>query len=258
MIKAKRMAQILNYISRAGICSYEELSEHFQVSSSTIRRDIDELVRSNAITKTHAGVIAIDAAEQGQLAGAQMNGCFPGTGDRKADIARRASQFVEDNDIIFLGSGMTVACMVPFLKGRRGLYIITNNLLVLNEVRRYSLNAMVVGGNLNNDTMSIVGIQSIRQMQGLNANKAFIGCNGVTLSCSVTNVSEMEADIKKSAMSISDECFLLTESQKFGKMSLHTFASLNDFKAIITDCTPSKEFLDVFQRIDCQLIVSNE
>lgn len=259
-MKAKRITQILNYISQMGVCSYEELSAHFNVSSSTIRRDVEELLRTKSIVKTRGGVIASEAdghsipfAAQPILAASTLS-----SEDRKYAIARQASQLVEDNDIIFLGSGITVACMVPFLKGKRGLYIITNNLLVLNEVKRYSLNAMVIGGNLNIDTMSIVGIQSIRQLQTLNANKAFIGCNGITLSCSVTNVSEVEADIKREAMAISNECYLLMESQKFGKMSLHTFAKLEDFSTTITDTMPSKDFIDTFQRIDRKLIVADQ
>ena len=57
-------------------------------------------------------------------------------------------------------------------------------------------------------------------------------------------------------MSISDECFLLTESHKFGKMSLYTFANLDQFSTTITDSAPAKEFFDVFQRIDRQFIIA--
>ena len=259
-MKAKRMTQILNYVSQIGVCSYEELSKHFNVSSSTIRRDVEELLRSNSLSKTRGGVIATEAsgsviplAAPPMLAVSGLN-----MDDKKFAIARRASDLVEDNDIIFLGSGVTVACMVPYLKGKRGLYIITNNLHVLNGVKYYSLNAMVVGGNLNLNTMSIVGIQSIRQLQSLNANKAFLGCNGITTGSTVTNVSEVDADIKREAMAISNECYLLTECQKFGKMSLYTFANLEDFEATITDSTPSKEFIDIYQHIDRKLIIANQ
>lgn len=259
-MKAKRMTQILNYVTQIGVCSYEELGEHFKVSVSTIRRDVEELLRSNSLAKTRGGVIAIepDGSPVPFAAKSMLSGSGLSIDDKKFAIARRASELVEDNDIIFLGSGITVACMVPFLKGKRGLYIITNNLHVLNEVKHYSLNAMVVGGNLNLNTFSIVGIQSIRQLQSLNANKAFLGCNGITTSCSVTNVSEVEADIKREAMAISNECYLLTECQKFGKMSLYTFANLEDFSTIITDSAPSKEFIDIFQRIDRKLIVADQ
>ena len=257
-MKAKRLAEILNYVSQKGICSYEELCDYYKMSVSTIRRDIAELIQSGAMSKTHGGVIAAQTMDGAvsYLDQLKMSASPFMMDNKKRMIAQRASQLVEDNDIIFLGSGTTVACMVSCLKDRRGLFIITNNLLVLNEAQRYSLNTMVIGGNLNIDTMSIVGIQSIKQIHTLNANKAFLGCNGITLSCSVTNVSEVEADIKKEAMTISDESYLLTDSLKFGKMSLHTFAGLDEFHGTITDTPPSQEFLDVFQRINQRLMIA--
>ena len=258
-MKAKRLSQIHTYVSQVGICSYEELSAYCNVSPSTIRRDIEELVQAKVLVKKRGGVMAAGTDETVLSYTAQPVPTVQPVGgetENKLAIARKASQFVQDNDIIFLGSGTTVAHMVPFLTGKRGLYIITNNLLVLNEIKQHSINAMVVGGNVNIDTMSIVGIQSVRQLQTLNANKAFLGCNGITSSCSVTNVSELEADIKKEAMSISDECFLLTESSKFGKMSLYTFANLEQFSTTITDNAPPKEFFDVFQRIDRKFIIA--
>lgn len=264
-MKAKRLSQIYAYVSQVGICSYDELIAYFNVSPSTIRRDIDELVQSNALVKKRGGVMVAGTDELSLVGTAQPPAApvvsVPPTlplndTDNKIAIARKASQFVQDHDIIFLGSGTTVAHMVPFLANKKGLYIITNNLLVLNEIKHHSIQAMVIGGNLNIDTMSIVGVQSIHQLQTLNANKAFLGCNGITTSGSVTNVSELEADIKKEAMSISNECFLLTESQKFGKMSLYTFANLEEFSTTITDTAPAKEFFDVFQSIDRKFIIA--
>lgn len=258
-MKAKRLDQILNYVSEKKICSYEELCDHYKVSSSTIRRDVEQLIQSGLILKAHGGVVAADASasppsqrDQNVSVNAQLN-----AESNKQIIAKRASHLIKDNDIIFLGSGTTVACMLAHLKDRHGIFIITNNLLILNEAQRYSLNAMVIGGNLNVDTMSIVGTQSIKQLHTLNANKAFLGCNGVTSSCSVTNVSEVEADIKKEAMAISDESYLLLDNSKFGKMSLYTFANLDAFNATITDTSPSRMFRDIYQRIDRELIIAD-
>ena len=104
--------------------------------------------------------------------------------------------------------------------------------------------------------MALIGAETLQALRMYNFTKAFLGCNGITSNCSVTNVSELEADIKKEAMSISGECFLLAESQKFGKMSLYTFANLEQFSTTITDSTPAKEFFDIFQRIDRHLIIT--
>ena len=80
---------------------------------------------------------------------------------KKQIIGKKASQLIKENDIVFLGSGITVASMLVYLQDRHDIYIITNNLWVINEAQRYSLRTMVIGGNLNVDTWSFVGTQSI-------------------------------------------------------------------------------------------------
>lgn len=256
-MKVKRQAQLNNYITQHGICSYKELMTHFDVSPSTIRRDIEQLVILGAIEKRHGGVVA-RSIEQSDITTSTQN-LSPATitNDSKDAIARKASYLVNDNEVIFLGSGSTVAYMVPYLKDRHGITIISNNLLVITAAAHYNLTSMIIGGTLNSETMSVVGFQSLAQLRTLNVNKAFIGCNGITLSGCITNTSEAEAHIKREVMKISNKCYLLTEHSKFDQMALYTFADLRDFTATITDQYPSHEFMDMYQHIGQEIIIAS-
>lgn len=269
IMKAKRLAQIGSYVAQHGICSYEELMKQFEVSPSTIRRDIDQLLQAGMVQKAHGGILAVrtGTVESGvSEALLPPDASFPpdtllppartAAEAAKKAIAEAASRLVENNDVVFLGSGSTVAYMVPHLKKRLGVTVISNNLLVINAAIRYSLTTMIIGGTLNSDTQSIVGLQSVMQLQSLNVNKAFIGCNGITMNGCITNTSEVEANIKREAMRISGANYLLTEHSKFGKMALYTFADLKDFTATITDQPPAQEFLDTYKRLGQELILA--
>ena len=249
-MKLQRTNNITEYIKAYGVCSYEELCEQFQVSLSTIRRDVEELEQSGIIEKVHGGVKIADSFLQQEQSSTLYK--FDYAKDR---IAAQAARMVRDDDIILLGSGSTVAHMVRHLKKKKNITLITNNLAVLNETLDCDFNVISIGGNLDKVVMSFVGLQSARQISGLNANRCFLSCNGISLH-SITNVGDLEADLKKTEIAISDQTILLADHRKFNTMSLYSFATLKDIDCLITDETPGKEYEELCQESSCRLVIA--
>lgn len=250
-MKLQRTNNITEYIRAYGVCSYEELCEQFHVSLSTIRRDVDDLEKEGVIEKVHGGVRISDS-----YAETEQNSPLYKFDYAKDRIAARAARMVEDGDIILLGSGSTVAHMVSHLKKKKNITLITNNLAVLNETLDCDFNVISIGGNLDKMVMSFVGLQSATQISGLNANKCFLSCNGIHRH-SITNVVDLEADLKKTEIAISDRIVLLADHRKFDAMSLYSFATLEDIDVLITDEQPKKEYEELCQEADCELIIAN-
>ncbi|MFA5468839.1 MAG: DeoR family transcriptional regulator, partial [Sphaerochaetaceae bacterium] len=55
LIPADRQRQILALIAQDGVVQVQELSERFEVSVLTIRRDLDYLAEQGFIERTHGG-----------------------------------------------------------------------------------------------------------------------------------------------------------------------------------------------------------
>jgi len=249
-MKLQRTNNITEYIRTYGLCSYEDLCEQFHVSMSTIRRDVDELENLGVIEKVHGGVKISESYLQEEGNSSLFK--FDYVKDR---IAAEAARLVEDGDIVLLGSGSTVAHMVSHLKKKKNITLITNNLAVLNETLDCDFNVVSIGGNLDKIVMSFVGMQSARQISELNANKCFISCNGINLH-SITNVVDLEADLKKAEIAISDQTILLADRKKFNTMSLYSFATLKDIDCLITDEAPGEEFEELCRESSCRLVVA--
>ncbi len=232
-MQEKRLNDILRYVAEREMCTHEELCRFCGVSLSTIKRDVQMLADRGLLTRIRGGAKApadnmIDLPKA--ISREQLR--YQSNLDK---IAKRAAQLVSDNEIIFLGSGVTVAHMIKHLRGYRNLTVITNSIYVMQEAFQYDINVLMIGGTLNRNTMSYIGIQSINQLKDLNANAAFMSCNGIALMRGITNSSEMEADIKKIAIQVSGKSVLLADSEKFNKISLYTFAQMGDFTSLITD-----------------------
>ena len=232
-MQEKRLNDILRYVAEHELCTHEELCRFCDVSLSTIKRDVQTLADKGLLTRIRGGAKA-PAANLGDM----PRTIFHESLHYKANldrIAKRASQLVSDNEIIFLGSGVTVAHMVKHLRGYRNLTVITNSIYVMQEAFQYDINVLMIGGILNRNTMSYIGIQSVNQLKDLNANAAFMSCNGIALTRGITNSSEVEGDIKRIAIQVSSRSILLADSEKFNKISLYTFAQMGDFSSLITD-----------------------
>lgn len=256
-MKAIRLKQIQEYVQKEGVCSYEDLCRHCGASISTIRRDIEQLASQKLVIKSHGGILRAETEEAAEEKKPELKDEPAYFNENYDKIARCAAELVEDNDIIFLGSGATVAHMVKYLVNKKGIMIITNNLLVVQEIADYDgIHVTMIGGDLSRSTNSVLGIQSIRQLNEMNANKAFISCNGIAPSHGVTNYNSLEVDIKRKAMSISAESVLLVDHNKFNKISLYTIADLPEFSTIITDRNVESAYMDIVRSNDIRLIIA--
>ncbi|WP_123053220.1 DeoR/GlpR family DNA-binding transcription regulator [Clostridium sp. JN-1] len=252
-MKSKRMNQIEEYVLNKNTVTLDTLTSVFNVSKNTIRRDVQELVKRGNIKKVYGGVAAnsklLVSFDERQI----KNSCA------KNLIAKAASNFVKDGDIIFVDSGTTTLNMVEFLKDRNNLTIITNNLNFIMNCSKYNnINIISTGGTLNRKTNSFAGIASLNLFKNYNINKAFMAATGISLTSGVTNSSPLESEIKKTAVKKSTEVFLLADYSKFNICSLVTYCNLDDIDYLITDKLPPEEYIELIERSSVELLIPEQ
>ena len=256
-MKEKRIQQIMSYLYRNGASSYKELAVQCGSSISTVRRDIDLLENQGKLQKRRGGVVPVplEADSQDDIVHNNFQ-LLPTINSAVKDrLAKYASSLVEDRDIVFIGSGTTVAHMMKYLRTKHDITVITNNVYVINEAMKYSFRVMCIGGLIDPGTLSSVGVQSIKEVERMHATKAFMSANGISLNAGVSNSSELEADIKRAAISISVKSYLLVDSSKFDQISLYTFAHIDEFDTVITDKEPDRRYREILQNRNRELII---
>lgn len=238
-VKLQRIQHIEEYLKIRGSSSLDELCQHFEVSKNTIRRDLTELEAKGLVKKVYGGVIwneesrIIPSIAQREIT---MH-------EAKSAIARKAAEFVSDNDIIVLDSGTTVVQMLGHLTTRQNLTIITNSIPVLDVALAYpQFHVIVTGGDLYHPTASFVGMEALSWLRRLNASTLFLAATGVSLNKGITNYSTIEAEMKKAMIEISERVALLVDHTKFNVVSLMAFADLKNIDVIITDMPLPDEY----------------
>ena len=249
MVRVKRLEEMLKYIETSGSVSLDELCEVFQISKNTARRDIDEILKSGTIKKIYGGVSFIPPAMSEPLKTSYSLRSANHTAEKQA-IARLAAGQIEDGDSIFIDAGTTTAGIVEFIKDKKDLTVVTNNLDFIIQALPYkNIRIIVFGGILERDIMSFSALDEIgaETLKNYNFKKGFFSATGVTVEYGAMNSRLAETACKATAANWAQIRYLLVDHSKFGRVTIKSYAPLSTFDYLITDQLPDKNICDAYQ-----------
>ena len=252
-MRSKRIENIKNFIYNNKIVTLDQICNEFKISKSTIRRDIQDLLLSDSRFKKIYGGIKFDS----------KNNPIPFNERKITNIAekilisKKASELVEDNDIIFIDFGTTVLNIEDYLKEIKNLTVITNNLEVIYKAINYNnMNVISLSGSLNRKNLSLLGASSANILKTYNISKCFMSTTGLSINNGVTDLSSLEAEIKSVAVQKSNMVVLLADKSKFNCVSLQTYCNLNEIDKLITDEYPPEDISSYLKKNNIEIILS--
>lgn len=102
MTKASRQQRILKYLNIHQSVDIEELSKLCSVSTTTIRRDLNELTGTGDIERVHGGAVIKDIQIEPFVL-PRSNFHY----DQKRRIGKAAADLINDGDTIMISTGTT-------------------------------------------------------------------------------------------------------------------------------------------------------
>lgn len=253
MIEAERQRAIINRVKKEGIVSVSQLSELFQVSQNTIRRDLQKLEENEVIKRTHGGAI---------LKGFNnLDIPFATRVDKyrkeKQAIGYKASQIINSGDNIILDAGTTTAQIAKNIKDKRNLTVITNAVNIALELSNCrEIITILTGGIIREITNCLVGSQAEEFLSKIHVDKTFLAAGGVTIEEGLTNPNPFEVGVKKAMIEAAKEVILVVAHNKFGNVTLTPIAPIEAVHKIITDKEVAPEYLGVFQQKGIEVILA--
>jgi DeoR/GlpR family transcriptional regulator of sugar metabolism len=226
-----RRKRILDVLARDRYESIGALSAAMQVSSMTIRRDLDRLEAEGMIRRTHGGAVTesvglVDldyAARRNQNARA------------KRRIGQAAAALVQDGEVIFLDAGSTVLAMAEFLVGKR-LTVVTHSLPIVDKLAgREGIEVFLLGGQVRRDLMSCVGYRVDESLATFRLDRAFLGTAGFDLKRGLNHSAPEEIPIKKLAARLAPQVVVLADRTKIGRPGTIYFLPISGIDLLITD-----------------------
>jgi DeoR family fructose operon transcriptional repressor len=250
MFAEERKREILNLLNIQKKVKTLELSQLFNVSEPTVRRDINEMEEQGLLVRTHGGAIAIERSE--------MEPSFIDKLDRynqeKHEIARLAAGLIKDHDTVILDSGTTTVAIAQNIKAKH-VTVITNSLdvaMVLED--NLEIELILTGGQMRWNTRAMVGAIAESALGAFRVNLAFVGTNAFSEK-GFTTPNLIEAQTKKKMIEIADRAFIVADSSKYGKTQLCLISELEGVSGIISDNHLPAAFIAYCEQKEIDVIV---
>lgn len=231
MLTQDRRQRILELLNKQGSVSVTQLSELFEISESTIRRDLVALSNLGKLKKVHGGATVTSQEFLKYEDNVEIK--FTKHIEEKRLIAQYAARQIKDDDIVFLDAGTTTYLVTEYLDNSKATFV-TNGIEHAKNLAKRGCKVFVLGGELKESTEAIIGLVAATNLQKYNFSKAFIGTNGVSEKQGFTTPDIDEAMLKAVAIERSFVSYALADSSKFNKVSAVTFAPI-DAACIVCD-----------------------
>jgi len=232
LLRYERHIRIRSVVDEQGQVTVGTLSEMFDVSEATIRRDLEELDGLGWIRRTHGGAVRLERATR-ELPMIQR---VPEQQEAKKRIGSAAASLIKDGQTLFLGSGSTVLEIARALPDGIRLTVITNSLPIINELaQREQIEMIVIGGQFRQSELSMVGHVAEQAIREFRADFVFIGMHAIDTFHGFTNDFLPETMTDRAIIQIAHQVVVVADHTKFGRVSSVLVAPLTSAKTIITD-----------------------
>lgn len=251
MMNEERRQKIREILTQRKRILVKEVSEAFNISEVTIRKDLEILEKRGILFRVHGGAI-IKEHSVPDLALTEKERIAP---KEKQRIAEAAAAMIERGDVIILDSGSTTTQIARQVKFKKDLKIITNAVNIASELAASENEVILTGGFLRENSFSLVGPIAEAALMSMTADKFFLGVDGIHFEYGLTTPNMMEGRVNQLMLKIAHEIILVADSSKFGKRSMSVIAQTQAVDKIITDKNIREEDLARVKELGIDILI---
>ncbi|MEB8385863.1 DeoR/GlpR family DNA-binding transcription regulator [Rhodobacteraceae bacterium KMM 6894] len=250
--KRQRRDQITDIVLERGAITVGALADLLEVSTQTIRRDIDILCEGDTLRRRH-GRIELDAQHLNtpfdQRAGTNLAG--------KRAIGAAAARLIPDGATLFMSIGSTPLSVARALHRRKNLTVITNNLSAAMALSDEQSNRIILpGGEVRLPDRDILGEDVLDFFGRYRAEFGIFGAAGVTPDGSLLDFHTAEVRVRQRIRDNAQVSILVMDHSKFGRMAPAAGDCLADMDHVILDRRPESGFEPVIDSLGDRLTLA--
>ncbi len=252
--KAERQKQIVFELQAQPTIRASELAQKFNVSSETIRRDLDEMEPQGLISRTYGGATRPlepepEIRERDRLFSRQ-----------RELIAKRMSSYIKHGDVLIIGSGSTTNHLARRLAAEKhDLIIFTDSLTIASILSpNPTISVNLLPGRYNDKECCIYGPETVLYLQKIYANHTIVGASGLAGE----GISNADHDIGctyQAMVSRAQEVSVIADHSKFARVAISVYSSWQKVTRLVTDQHPAdEELLSAIKLAGTKIVVTND
>ncbi|MCZ7598862.1 MAG: DeoR/GlpR family DNA-binding transcription regulator [Gammaproteobacteria bacterium] len=234
-----RQRRIVDIARARGNVDVESLAGEFRVTPQTIRRDLNVLCAGDWLRRTHGGAVLSDV---------QVNVGYRARRHIAAAAKRRigelAASLVPDGASLFINIGTTTEQVAGFLKDRRGLIVITNNVNVVTILMGASEVELVVScGVVRHEDGGIVGERASEFLSQFRVDYAVVGSSAIDEDGTLLDYDYREVLAARAIIEHARSVIPVADNTKFQRNAPVRIADIGDIDHFVTDRAPPPAFV---------------
>lgn len=235
--KTRRQAEIVSLLSRSPSMRVNELAGELQVTSETIRRDLDEMHEKGLLERTYGGAILQMKAEPGLSIRHSLL-----IREREA-IARQVVSEIKGARYFMIGSGATTVHIARRIAAEMSnITCIIHSFGVATQlIHNPTIRVLMAPGFYHPDEGANHGSHTLRFLQSFWVDYAIMSASGLTPE----GPSDAEIDageVYATMISRAYRTVIAADKSKFNLKFPARFAQWQDIDVLVTDHQPAEDF----------------
>ncbi|RBS93452.1 DeoR/GlpR family DNA-binding transcription regulator [Enterococcus faecium] len=235
MLKLERHQKILDLLNAEQKVIASDLSQRFNVSEDTIRRDLKDLDSQGLLKRVHSGALRVGPPIT------NFNYRETVASEQKTALAHKALPFLNEESVIIIDGSTTNLALAKEIPQDFRATIITNSPPIAIALAQHpNLEIINIGGTFYKQSMINIGVQAYKQLQNIRADLYIMGIYNIDLDVGTSVPTMQESDIKREMIRISTEVLGMITNDKFGTISNHIVGPIEDLTYLISEEIPEK------------------
>ena len=235
MIKEARQRALLEQLRAHQVASTATLSEALDVSTATVRRDLDELSSLGLIVRVFGGARLASENPLAEKVDDPFDEVLARGDEGKRSMAGLVARRIAANSTVFLEAGTTTYRVAEKLMGH-DLTVVTNSLRIADLLAPDpGTDLIMLGGHVNREDMSVQGSTTTAEVANLQIDVAVLGCSGVGERGIVRDTDPRGREIKLAARGQASRVILVAGHDKFPGIGAYNAIDMADVDLLVTD-----------------------
>ena len=250
--RRRRIAELVKEANRASV---EELASLLDTSRETVRRDLALLSEQGVLRKVHGGAVHAQTAFESPL-----KDRYAAARREKLALAELAAKQFREGDSLLVDAGTTTALFAAALGRAASFTVITNSLLVAQELRDspHKSEVYLLGGRFFGEGHEVIGPLVVEQIQRLQADHAVLTVGAVDPAGRCLDFNAEEAYIARAMISSARRTTVLADSTKLGKHALFQVCDAGQIDRLVTDKSPPRDLAEALRAGNVEVLFPAE
>ena len=249
-----RQSEIMARARADGRVLVDDLAVEFGVTTQTIRRDLNLMSQDGLLTRVHGGAMPATSITNVEYAERRLLAL-----DEKRAIGARAAAMIPDGCSLIINIGTTTEQVAHALRDRRDLFVVTNNINVVNILSGTPAKEIVLaGGAVRQTDGAIVGDEAVDFIRKFRTDFAIIGASALDEDGSIMDFDVREVAVARAIATSARRTILVCDHNKFERSAPVRICDLAQIDDFVTDRAPPAAFHDACEQAGVRIAVADD